>query len=293
MKLNLTIILIIISTFFAAILAYYVVNNYGRKLLRYIFHSEKLLPIHNEKIRSDGSYTNIIFLHHSTGRNLIEEGKVRQLLAEKGYSLWDHDYNFIGLTRPDGSKTNTCYNIPNDTSEIRGNGNTDPEGLAILFKQTVNNPPDHAFSRLLQHEVIIFKSCFPNSAIKSEQLLELYKKWFIEIRDVIDKYPEKIFIPFTLPPLHPLKTNSEEAKRARIWANWLRSNDFLDGHPNIYVFDFFDYFADSSGNMLKKDFQRDANSGDSHPNKLANQKIGPIFVEFVDKSIKNFKKTKQ
>ena len=293
MKINLNIIAIIISTFFAAILLYFLANSYGRKLLRYILHSQKSLPVHTEKIESDDSYTNITFLHHSTGRNLIEEGKVRQLLAEKCYSFWDHDYNFIGLRRPDGSKTNTCYNIPNDTIETRGNGNTDPDGLAILFKQPVNYPPDYAFSRLLQHEVIIFKSCFPNSAIKNEQMLEQYKKWFIEIRDVIDKYPEKIFIPFTLPALHPLKTNPEEAKRARVWANWLKSNDFLDGHPNIYVFDFFDYFADSSTNMLKKNFQRDANSGDSHPNKLANQKIGPIFVKFVDKSIKNFKKTRQ
>ena len=279
----------IICTVFAIVFIYLFVNTYGRKLLGYFMNSQKLLPVHNEKIESDGSYTNVIFLHHSTGRNLIEEGKIRQMLTEKGYSFWDHDYNFIGLTRPNDSKTKTCYDIPDDTLGTRGSGNTDPEGLAILFKQPVNSAPDNAFSRLLQHEVVIFKSCFPNSAIKNEQMLEQYKKWFLEIRDVIDKHPDKIFIPFTLPPLHPLKTNPEEAKRARAWANWLKSTDFLDGHPNICVCDFFDYLADSSSNMLKKEFQRNPNKGDSHPNELANRKIAPIFVEYIDNYIKSYK----
>lgn len=285
-------ILISIFFLFGIIGIIFLASTYGRKLLGYIMHSQKPLPFHNEKIESDGSYTNIIFLHHSTGRNLINEGQVRSLLTKKGYSLWDHDYNFLGLVRPDGSKTKTCYDIPDDVSGTRGNGNTNPDGLAILFNQPVNDPPDNAFSRLLQHEVIIFKSCFPNSAIKSEQMLNQYKEWFLAIRDIIDQHPDKIFIPFTIPPLHPLKTNHEEAKRAREWANWLKSSDFVDDRHNLFIFDFFDLLTDSAANMLHPEFQRNPNKRDSHPNHKANKQIGPIFVEFIDNVINKYKKIK-
>lgn len=70
---------------------------------------------------------NVLFIHHSTGHNLIVQGKVREQLTAAGYAFWDHDYNPTGLTRPDGTRTGYSYNIPRD--------NTDPDGLAELFSQ--------------------------------------------------------------------------------------------------------------------------------------------------------------
>ena len=263
---------------------------YGRRAWRWLkSRLARPLPVSTELIETDGTYTNLIFLHHSTGQILISQGNVRPLFAERGYAFWDHNYNTIGLTRPDGTRTRTSYDIPELTPGARGGGNTDPEGLAVLFAQPVHDPPDNAFSRLLQHEVLMFKSCFPNSAIKSEGMLQQHKSLYMQMRDTIDRHPDKVFILLTSPPLHPNRTTLEDAARARALANWLGSDEFLAGHPNLFVFDFFDLLADPETNMLRRDYQIDPESTDSHPNALANQTIGPLFVDFVDEAIRTYR----
>jgi hypothetical protein len=230
-------------------------------------------PVYDEPIESDGNYTNVIFLHHSTGHNLITEGNVRPLLTELGYQFWDHGFNHVGLVRPDGTPAQAQYRIPGSL----GRGNTDVDGLAELFSQPVTDPPSNAFSRLLQHEVLIFKSCFPNSAIKSETMREQFQAWYLEMRDAVDQHPNRVFILVTTPPLHPLATNPDEAARARAIADWLKSDAYLKGHPNLFVFDFFDLLA--------------PDEPDSHPNQLANETIGPLFVKSIDEAVQIVTKT--
>jgi len=242
------------------------------------------MPVYDEPVESNGDYTNIVFLHHSTGRGLISEGDVRPLLAERGYQFWDHDYNYIGLVDPDGAATGAHYRIPG----FLGQGNTDVDGLAALFSQPAVDPPANAFSRLLQHEVIITKSCFPNSAIKSDEMQMQFQAWYLGMRDVMDQHPDRMFIIVTSPPLHPEMTNAEEARRARAVANWLKSDEFLAGHPNVFVFDFFDLLADSSTNTLSTEYQLDTDKPNSHPNRLANQTIGPQFVTFIDGAVQAY-----
>ena len=105
----------------------------------------------------------------------------------------------------------------------------DEQALAELFSEPVTDPPSNAFSRLLQHEVIITKSCFPNSAVKNDEMQEQFQTWYLEMRDVVDQHPDRVFIIVTSPPLHPEMTNAEEARRARVVANWLKSDEFLAG----------------------------------------------------------------
>ncbi|MCB9422095.1 MAG: hypothetical protein H6667_20000 [Ardenticatenaceae bacterium] len=243
------------------------------------------MPVYDEPITVNGDYSNIIFLHHSTGRNLMEEGGVRPLLSDMGYQFWDHDYNHIGLTRPDGSLTNAHYRIPG----MLGRGNTDVDGLARLFAQPVTDPPNNALSRLLQHEVIIIKSCFPNSAVKSTAVQQQFQDWYRQMRDTMDQHPDHIFIIMTSPPLHPLATTPEEAARARAIANWLTSGDFLAGHDNVFVFDFFDLLADPAANTLRTEYQMTITEAQSHPNQLANETIGPLFAAFIDTAIQTYR----
>lgn len=259
---------------------------FGLRLLNWLKHRlASPLPVENEPLESGGVYEDVIFLHHSVGRNLIEQGNVRSLFTQAGYQFWDHDYNTIGLTRPDGTRTHTSYGIPGGD----GGGNTDPEGLAAMFAQPVHDPPDNAFSRLLQHEVLIFKSCFPNSAITGDDMLEQQKRWYLQIREVIDQHPDKLFIFLTSPPLHPAATTQEEAARARALANWLASDAFLAGHSNLFVFDFFDLLADQDTDMLRRDYQRDPDEADSHPNAKANRTVGLLLVDFVDEAIRAYR----
>ena len=248
-------------------------------------HTTMTMPIYDKSFTRSDNFTNLIFLHHSTGRNLIQEGNVRGLFTDRGFQFWDHDYNYIGLTAPDGTQIHAHYQIPGSL----GGGNTDVAGLAALFAQPVTHPAQNAFSRLLQHDVIIVKSCFPNSAIQSEAMVNAFQGHYLHMRDVMDSHPNHLFILVSSPPLHPLATNAAEAQRAREVTDWLNSPTFLDGHPNVRVFDFFDLLADPTTNMLHPDYQISATTADSHPNQLANELIGPIFVDFVETAVLEFR----
>ncbi|MBN1875871.1 MAG: hypothetical protein JXA33_16735 [Anaerolineae bacterium] len=231
-----------------------------------------------------GEFTNIIFLHHSTGGNLISQGGVRERFTEAGYDFWDHYYNQTGLRRPDGSAAGYSYRIPDD--------NTDPDGLADIFAQPVHSLPLNALSGLLQHEVIVFKSCFPASSITSDEQLEQYKAWYRGMRDVMDAHLDRVFVVMSPPPLHPAATTPEAAARARAFANWLTSDEYLAGHPNVYAFDFFDHLAEDDPispevNMLRVAYRRETE--DSHPNQIANEAVGPLFTEAVIQAARDYR----
>jgi hypothetical protein len=206
---------------------------------------------------------------------LIRQGAVRERLTEKGFQFWDHDYNYEGLIRPDGTRAGYSHGIPDD--------NTDPDGLARLFAQRVYPWPLNALSGLMQHQVVAFKSCFPVSNITSDEQLDKYKAYYLSIRDVMDQYRDKVFIVVTPPPLNPAATNAETAARARAFANWLRSDEFLAGHPNVFTFDLFNLLAEGDPSAPDFDMLRASyrDGEDSHPNQLANQAIGPLFADFI------------
>ncbi len=246
----------------------------------------------------DEDFSNIIFLHHSTGGNLINQGAVRSLIAayntQFGANLefWDHGYNGDGVHDQNGNYYNN-YNIPND--------NTDPIGLYNLFMLPVHNPPDNALSRFLlphpmgadtvTHDVIIFKSCFPASDISSEQMLTDYQNWYLAIRNIMDAHPEKIFIPMTPPPLVRSATTPENAARAQRFADWLMSPEYSWAHLNICVFDFRHYLMEHDPTSIYYNCLREAYGGaggDSHPNLLANQTVGPIFVNHITNAIEYY-----
>ncbi len=126
----------------------------------------------------------LFFLHHSTGRLLLEEGNARQYLDDLNNDrgsdlvLWDHDYNYIGLSDFEGDLLGYHYSIPND--------DTYPEGLHQLF--TSNNAARD--SLLARYDIIAFKSCFPTSDIATEAQLDQYKTWYLEMRAFFDKSRE-------------------------------------------------------------------------------------------------------
>lgn len=266
------------------------ITGYGFNLRRFGGDTKRLalLLINSQRIKnySKGEFTNIVFLHLSVGANLILEGNVRGLLSQTGYTFWDQGYNEWGMVNPDGTSTGYHYRVPSN--------NTSPDGLANIFSQHLYSLPINTFSALMQHEVLIFKSCYPASDISSDEKLEQYKNWYRQIREITDQYPEHVFIFLTAPPLNPAATNLDIAARARVFNNWIKSDEFLQGHTNIYVFDFFDLLAESDPtspeyNMLRTEYREGI---DSHPNKQANEMIGPLFVGFIIKTVESVRANK-
>lgn len=119
---------------------------------------------------------------------------------------------------------------------------------------------------------------------------EQFQAWYLQMLDIMDQHTDHIFIIVTSPPLHPQQTNTDEARRARVIASWLKSDEYLIGHPNVFVFDFFDLLADPSTNTLRAEYQLSSDEPNSHPNQQANEIIGPLFVEFIDKAVQTYKR---
>jgi len=221
--------------------------------------------------------TRIMFLHHSCGENLINQGGVREGLTARGYEFYDHGYNGDGLRLADGSYTGTHFDVPGD--------NTDPDGFATIFAQPLHDPPDNTFSHLMEYDVIAFKSCFPVSNIGDDDQLDAYKSHYLSIRDRMDQYPDKVFIIVTQPPQVPANSDPAEGARARAFANWLQSDEYLAGYPNVFAFDFFGLLA-GDDNFLRPEYRVD--EYDAHPNEQANGEIGPRFVAFIDQAIQSY-----
>ena len=251
----------------------------GRGLRMAAVHRVRALLDHSDVIAHSGDYTSVVFLHHSTGRYLVQQGGVREQLTEAGFRFWDHDYNYEGLIRPDGTRADYSYGIPDD--------NTDPDGLYQLFSQRVYDLPLNALSGLMQHDIIAFKSCFPASQITSDERLEEYQTYYLAIRTVLDQHSDRVFIVVTPPPLNPAVTDPEAAVRARAFADWLNSDDFLSGHPNVFTFDLFGLLAEgdpsSSNYSMLREAYRDGE--DSHPNQVANEAVGPLFGDFIIETV--------
>lgn len=219
----------------------------------------------------------ILFMHHSTGLGIIQGGRVREAFTALGYEFWDHGYNEEGLVDAAGNWLGVNWDVPGD--------NTDPDGWYAIFNQPVTSPPSNTFSHMLEFDVVIFKSCFPSSHIADEWMFEQYQEYYLSIRDVIDQHPDKLFVPFTTPPLVPNETDAAAAARARRWAEYLTSDEYLAGHPNIAVFDVFTHAADADG-FLRAEYRAD--EWDSHPNDIANTALGALLVEYVDQAIRDF-----
>lgn len=273
----------IVLLFGASLIAGYGLNvkAFGRAIVN-VIQAVQQQPVVAAR---QGEWRDVVFLHHSVGENMIAQGQVRETFTEAGYSFWDQDYNWKGLHDPQGNATGYSYNVPGD--------NTDPDGLAGIFSQPLFSLPLNTLSDLMQHDVIAFKSCYPASAIKSDAQLVEHQAWYLKIRDFMDQHPEKMFIVVTQPPLNPAETSPDAASRARSFADWLKSDEFLQGRANVTTFDLFDQLAESDqqapdANMLREDYRVGA---DSHPTQAANQIVGPQFARFIVSAVEHYRQS--
>jgi hypothetical protein len=211
----------------------------------------------------------IIFIHRSVGENLLNDSHFYELLERKKvlFSFADCNQN-TGCLRS-GS------NIQKVNLEMPG---TDPVNYAELFSEKRRVDYGNGIDVILSYDVIIIKSCYPNSNIKSDADLEAVKGYYSSISKFFNTLPDKRLVIMTSPPLVPYKTNLDVARRARQLADWL-SNTNLGS--NVRVFNLFNILAESEKssqeNMLRKKFRR-VFPFDSHPNKLAAKEIAPKLI---------------
>jgi uncharacterized protein YjdB len=230
----------------------------------------------------------IIFLHHSTGAGVYTGGKVAEWI--NNYNS-EHATNYLIFERSYPNAPYEWANYPFDYWNLWINRQCDNSGTNIACLDQLCSDFD----------VIIFKHCFPGAAISTDipsptvnsnvKCLANYKLQYRTLLNLMDSYPNKKFIVWTLAPLHRLATSAESAARAREFVYWVKNTWLIEddnAHPNVFIFDFFGLAAELNNspvngqvNCLRYDYEGSHTENDSHPNTLANQTIGPIFAQFI------------
>jgi hypothetical protein len=219
----------------------------------------------------------LLFIHHSVGSQWLDKGGLRLELLKHGIGVHDATYG-----DQIGEQTDMCHwtgKFANDMQKI------------FKFDYHV----DGYYSDSLENDIIMFKSCFPNSQIVGDgekpgdpnstaRLVSNYQATMFSLKEAFRKYPGKIFIFLTAPPLVPNQTTPENGSRARNFSNWTKASFYNQykqetGIDNFLVFDLFDILADSS-NCLKKEYR--INENDSHPNPAGLKTATGEFIRFLE-----------
>ncbi len=215
---------------------------------------------------------NFFFIHHSVGQNLWIRGPLIVELYKQNYMPFD-------MTYTEGKVDGYVIGDHTDIPDWPTNFNT-PKYFQVMYTWELKKPGEH-------HDVIAFKSCFPNSNIDSEARLEEFKKDYLSLLPTFKAHPEVLFVPFTTPPLNPAATNKANAARARRLANWLKY-EYSAKLPNVIAFDFFDILANppddpAEPNMLRKEYR---SGTDSHPTAAGDKAVTAAFLPFLNAAMR-------
>jgi hypothetical protein len=212
----------------------------------------------------------MVWLHHSTGDAILKGGLFEALTNNKvafhdinykqavvdGYVIGDH------TDPPDFPKT---FNEPRYFNVIKG----------------------WELGGARQHDIIMFKSCFPSSNIKDDAMLEDYKRWYLSLLPTFRAHPNVLFIAMSTPPLTRWETKPDRAARARAWSKWI-TIEYAKDVRNVQVFDLFNALAIREGrphaNTLVPQFA--AGRGDSHPNPEGAQAVTRMFIPWLNRAVR-------
>ncbi len=250
----------------------------GRKQSYAISHLRSQLDQRDQILTSINAESSkrLIFLHHSVGSEWLGQGRLAAELMKHGIAVHDATYG-----DEIGQNTDICHWLPKFRNDMQK-----------IFR--FDRHPNIYYSGSQENDIIMFKSCFPNSDIVDDgtdpgnptdptRTLVNFKAAFLEMAKDLSNYPSKLFIYVTAPPLVPKATTPENAGRARKFNEWLKS-EFLNqyrretGLDNLLVFDLFDVLADENG-FLRREFQK--KDTDSHPNAQGGMAATESFIKFL------------
>jgi hypothetical protein len=249
----------------------------------------------------------LVFIHHSCGNNWLNtgNGNLGDQLGANNYYVSDTYYGW----GPDSIGSDT--DIGHWWTWFRG---PDSPTYTQAVYDTTNK---HAtYTRPMadpggQNEIIMFKSCYPNSnlsgdpaeipppigsnplrgqGVGSNHTVANAKGIYIDLLEYFATQPEKLFVVIAAPPLQ----DGTWASNARAFNTWL-VEDWLDGYGqnNVAVFDFYNVLTDPDNHHHFHDgaveYVTDQGSdtlyypsGDDHPNSEGNQKATAEFVPLLN-----------
>jgi len=245
-----------------------------------------------------GQPVKLVFVHHSTGENLLRDdyGQLGIGLKNNNYFVSDTNYGWGPNTI--GDRTD----IPNWT-EWFSSADT-PTYMNALYTESGQHS---SYTRLAadpggENEIIMFKSCFPNSALEGNPndppdsngwLTVGHAKWvYNQILQYFGQHPNKLFVVITAPPLQD-GTYAANARAFNQWLmnTWLTSNGYAMN--NVAVFDFYNVLTGPNNHhrytngAVEHVFTTGMNtsyyhSSDDHPNVTGSLKATNEFVPLLN-----------
>lgn len=232
----------------------------------------------SEAAPAAGPYA-LLFIHHSVGWNLMYRSGAQGLAAV----LFGGGYLPFSLTYGQGEVDGYVIGDHTDVPDWPVNFNTPAyfEKIAAWTEPQVALPSG-------RHDLVLFKSCYPNSNLPDEGLVEEFKAHYLSLLPTFAAHPQTLFVLLTTPPLHPLATLPDRAARARALSRWLRV-EFASLLPNLAVFDLFDLLANPPGhpgepNMLKAEYR--TGDGDSHPTAASDPVAAEALRRFLNAALR-------
>jgi hypothetical protein len=249
----------------------------------------------------------LVFIHHSTGGNWLADPSQNALGGGLGSALMQNNY-YVSATNygwgPDSIGDAT--DIPNWPDWFGGSNS--PTYLDALYHENGQNFGGFgSWPRLAsdpggENEIILFKSCFPNSALEGNPndppsadgwLTVGHAKYvYNQILQYFGAHPEKLFVIITAPPL----TDPTYAANARAFNQWLVNNWLQENNyalQNVAVFDLYNVLTGPNAhhryinNQIEHVFSAGMNteyypSGDDHPSQTGNLKATNEFIPLLN-----------
>ncbi len=231
-----------------------------------------LLPLKAADITPPTQTVRLLFIHHSTGGNWLADPNSEQPYGGLGLALMANNY-FVSATNyswgPESIGDRT--DVPNWPEWFTGPNRSDY--MSAIYNETDQNIGDFgSWSRLAsnpggENEIIMFKSCFPNSDVYGtinddaysepndwEYSIANYKAVYNNLLTYFATRQDKLFVVITAPPMQEGDYLSgdqpvaERAANARAFNNWLL-NSWLAAYPhhNVAVFDYYNILTSNGG----------------------------------------------
>jgi hypothetical protein len=217
------------------------------------------------------SPTKMIFIHHSSGENWLndENGGLAFALMQNNYFVSDTNYGWGPNTIGDRTDIGNWWEWfvgPDRDNYMQAVFNE--SGQNSSYTRLANDPGG-------ENSIVMFKSCFPNSAIsgnpdepatvgenplRGESVGSEYhtvgniKGIYNDLLGYFQTKPDRLFILITAPPLGKFETDNTQAANARAVNRWL-VEEWLQGYPlkNVAVFDFYNVLTSNGRNVNTND----------------------------------------
>jgi hypothetical protein len=237
------------------------------------------------------SRVRIVLLHHSTGEGIWNAGLPAFLQAwnaEHGtrYLIEEHDYPRCAGRHPRLRRLLPAriFNRIVRDNYPWANYPYDYWNLWVAHQDGRRDRHELGLEDLAAaYDVIIFKHCFPVSAIQADEAvadpasprktLANYRLQYEALKARMRQFPHTQFLLWTGPALTEAATRPEEAARAQAFSEWVK-NVWDEPGDNIHLWDFRELETDG-GLYLKP--ERAAGPRDSHPAPAFAALVAPLL----------------